>query len=111
MTEEREDEDLDRQVDDFVAAELAELNTCRSKAGLDEDENENETEAEDDPSDEETNAWWVEWARRLFPNGTDLSINEIELAVVDATLARVRAMADEKIEKQVRWPLISYEEA
>ena len=99
-----EDEDLDRQVDEFVAAELAELDACRSKAGLAEveDEEENETEAEDDGSDEETNAWWVEWARRLFPNGTVLTINEIELAVVDATIARVRAMANEKIEKKVR---------
>ena len=105
MTEEAiggEDEDLDRQIDGFVAAELAELDACRSKAGLVEDEEENETEAEDDRSDEETNAWWVEWARKLFPNGTALSINEIELAVVDATIARVRAMANEKIEKKVR---------
>ena len=97
-------EDLDRQVDEFVAAELAELNACRSKAGLDEvrDEEENETEAEDDRSDEETNAWWFGWARKLFPNGTTLTIHEIELAVVDATIARVGAMANEKIEKKVR---------
>ena len=39
MTEEREDEDLERQVDELVAAELAELNACR--AGLAEEEEEN----------------------------------------------------------------------
>ena len=105
MTEEAfggEDKDLDRQIDEFVAAELSELDACGSKAGLVEDEYEMKTKVEDDRSDEETNAWWVEWARRLFPNGTVLTINEIELAVVDATIARVKAMANEKIEKKVR---------
>ena len=89
-----------------MAAELAELNALRTKAGLDDDEDEEDRPVineEEVYTDKEVDAWMLTRARKIFPHGTTLSIDEIEMAVIDAAIEGVKAMTHADIEKKVNF--------